>query len=146
MVDIGVLIVDANGDVILDANFFALGEGGGVVDTDLELATAPVISGTASYGGILSSTTGQWASVFPILYYLYQWRRNGENIYGANSSTYQVVMADVGQDITCVVTATNGFHIKSGTSNTLRISGRRANTTKRRLHERLDWRWFKAPG
>ena len=39
--------------------------------------------------------------------YTYQWKRDGGNIGGATSSTYALVTADDGHNISCAVTATN---------------------------------------
>lgn len=80
---------------------------------------APVISGTNIVGQTLSCTTGTWTGGGTITY-AYQWKRNGTNILGANSSTYVLVQADAGNtaNITCVVTATNSGGSTSATSNT----------------------------
>ena len=68
-------------------------------------SVAPVISGSSvPIGGTLSSTTGTWSAIGPITY-TYQWRRGASDIVGATSSTYVTVSADVGQNITCRVTA-----------------------------------------
>ena len=80
---------------------------------------APVISGTAVVGQVLSSTTGTWTGTAPITY-SYQWKRGATNI-GTNSSTYTLVSADAGQSITCVVTATNAGGSANATSNALSI-------------------------
>ena len=37
----------------------------------------------------------------------YQWRRNGAGISGETANTYTKVVADAGQSINCLVTATN---------------------------------------
>ena len=78
---------------------------------------APVISGTAVVGQVLTSTTGTWTGV-PIPTYSYQWKRGATNI-GTNSSTYTLVAADAGNtsNITCVVTATNAGGSANATSN-----------------------------
>jgi len=80
---------------------------------------APVISGTAVVGQVLSSTTGTWTGTEPITY-SYQWKRGATNI-GTNSSTYTLVQADAGNtsNITCVVTATNSAGSDNATSNTI---------------------------
>lgn len=67
---------------------------------------APVASGYVYYSTTLSVTTGTWTSATTPTY-TYQWKRNGSDIGGATSSTYNVVAADEGQSITCAVTATN---------------------------------------
>ncbi len=68
---------------------------------------APVISGTATIGQTLTSTTGTWTSDTGVTAYLYQWYRGATLITGATSSTYVLVLADVGFDITCQVAATD---------------------------------------
>lgn len=80
---------------------------------------APVISGTAVVGQVLTSTTGTWTGTAPITY-SYQWKRGATNI-GTNSSTYTLVQADAGNtsNITCVVTATNAGGSANATSNTI---------------------------
>jgi uncharacterized protein (UPF0303 family) len=85
---------------------------------------APVVSGTLTRGSTLSCTTGTWTGTEPITYE-YQWRREGENILQANSSTYVVIGADVGKDISCVVTARNWNSMGSQVSNTVTITGSR---------------------
>ena len=79
-------------------------------------SVAPVVSGTATNGQTLSSTTGTWAGV-PTPTFTYQWQRAGSNISGATSSTYTLVNADVGSAIRCVVTATNVVSAVSANSN-----------------------------
>jgi len=75
---------------------------------------APVVSGTATAGQVLTSTTGTWTGT-PT--YVYQWQRAGVNISGAASSTYTLVSADVGSAIRCVVTASNSAGSASANSN-----------------------------
>jgi hypothetical protein len=82
---------------------------------------APVISGTAVVGQILSSTTGTWTGA-PTPTYTYQWKRNGSNIVSATSSTYTLVQADATFAITCAVTATNAAGSAEATSNSLTIT------------------------
>jgi len=85
----------------------------GVIPTN---TVAPVVSGTAQFGQILSSTTGTWTAV-PAATYAYQWQRGGSNIGSATSSTYTLVQADVGSTIRCVVTATNALGSTPANSN-----------------------------
>jgi hypothetical protein len=68
---------------------------------------APVISGTATIGQTLTSTTGTWTSDTGVTGYLYQWIRDATLITGATNSTYVLALADVGFDITCRVAATD---------------------------------------
>ena len=81
---------------------------------------APVISGSTTQGATLTTTTGSWTGDQPITY-TYQWRRATSNIAGATSSSYATQPADVGQAVTCRVTATNGAGSLVATSNALTI-------------------------
>jgi hypothetical protein len=77
---------------------------------------APVVSGTATVGQTLSSTTGTWTGV-PTPTFTYQWQRVTTNISGATSSTYVLVAADAGSTIRCVVTGTNAVSAVAANSN-----------------------------
>lgn len=70
---------------------------------------APTVSGTATQGNTLSVTNGSWNSnlAYAPVSYSYQWRRGSSDISGATNSTYSTVVADVGNAISCRVTATN---------------------------------------
>lgn len=80
----------------------------------------PIISGTTTFGQVLTTTTGSWTNT-PTSY-SYQWSRAAtsggsySNISGATSSTYTLVAADVGQYLKSTVTATNGSGSASATS------------------------------
>ena len=78
--------------------------------------TLPVASGTAQVDQVLSTTDGTWQGVSAITF-AYQWRRDGIDISGANSSTYTLVSADYATDIDCVVTASNSFGSVNAESN-----------------------------
>jgi len=73
-------------------------------------APTPTISGTGSVGSTLTVRSGTWAPVPTTL--KYQWKRNGAAIAGATATTYKVMSADAGANITVTVTAS-----KSGYSN-----------------------------
>ncbi|HEV7641580.1 MAG TPA: hypothetical protein VGO39_12005 [Gaiellaceae bacterium] len=82
----------------------------------------PKISGTAQEGQTLSATSGTWtSSTTPS--YAYQWRRcdtqgNGcANIGGADTSTYLVRSADVGNTLRVRVTAKNADGSTQASSN-----------------------------
>jgi len=77
---------------------------------------APVVSGTATVGQVLSTTNGTWTGTATITY-TYQWQRNGVNIATATASTYTLVVADIGNPIRCVVTGTNSYGNSSANSN-----------------------------
>jgi hypothetical protein len=79
-------------------------------------SVAPALSGTAQEGQTLTCSTGTWSGS-PT--YTYQWKRDGNNITSATNSTYTLVLADVGQNIKCVVTATNFVGSATADSNTI---------------------------
>jgi hypothetical protein len=66
---------------------------------------APAITGTPSVGNVLTCSAGTWSN--SPTSYAYQWKRNTVNIAGATASAYTVVSADNGNELTCLVTATN---------------------------------------
>jgi hypothetical protein len=82
----------------------------------------PKISGTAQQGQTLSASSGSWTSASTISY-AYQWRRcnaqgNGcANIGGADTSSYLVRAADVGDTLRVHVTAKNADGSASAISN-----------------------------
>lgn len=101
------------------------------VETGLEAAppvlvapvntVAPVVSGTTTEGQTLTCTEGTWTGTLPITY-AYQWYRDdGFTLtpVGTNSSTYTLVAGDVGYNIFCNVTATNGAGSTPQVSNTV---------------------------
>jgi hypothetical protein len=77
---------------------------------------APAVTGTATVGQTLTTTNGTWTGA-PAPTFTYQWQRSGSNIGGATSSTYVLVVADVGATVRCVVTATNPLGAASANSN-----------------------------
>jgi hypothetical protein len=79
---------------------------------------APVVSGLLTTGSTLSCTTGTWSGA-PTITYAYQWRRGGVDIGGATSSTYVLVVADMYNNIDCLVTATNAFGSGQAPSNSV---------------------------
>lgn len=88
----------------------------GTIATPPINTAAPVISGTLAHGSTLTSTTGTWN---PTGTYTYQWMSAGVAIAGATNSTYVTQTSDVGNMITCVVTASNTGGAPSATSNAL---------------------------
>ena len=77
---------------------------------------APAVSGTATVGSTLSSSTGTWTGA-PAPAFTYQWQRGSTGISGATSSSYTVATVDVASTIRCVVTATNSLGAVSANSN-----------------------------
>ena len=68
----------------------------------------PSISGVAAVGYVLTVDKGAWAGDWPISY-SYQWNRNGVFMTGETGTTYTVVLADVGEEITVTVFASNAY-------------------------------------
>jgi hypothetical protein len=71
----------------------------------------PVATGTAQAGQTLSTTDGTWTSSSPVSF-IYRWRRctsstSCTSIPGANSSSYVLAAADVGDTVDVIVSATN---------------------------------------
>lgn len=75
---------------------------------------APQITGTAQSGQTLSCSLGTWGG--SVDSYAQQWQRNGGAIGAATGASYVVTDADVGQQITCMVTATGFAGSSSATS------------------------------
>ena len=67
------------------------------------LLEAPVVSGTAQVGNVLTSTTGTWSGATS---FAYQWSGNKTWIAGATAATYTPVANDVGHTLTSTVVAT----------------------------------------
>jgi hypothetical protein len=82
--------------------------------------TPPTISGKNNVGELFTVNDGTWVGTNPITY-TYQWKRNGINIIGETNSTYTTVLADLGQTISCEVTATNIIGSTSAISDTATI-------------------------
>jgi hypothetical protein len=82
----------------------------------------PKISGTAQVGETLTATAGTWTSASTVTF-AYQWRRcnaqgNGcSNIGGADTSSYLVKQADLGDTLRVRVTAKNADGSAQATSN-----------------------------
>lgn len=87
----------------------------------------PAITGTPTYGQVLSASSGTWTN--SPTSYGYQWSRAStsggsySNIPSATSSTYTLTSSDVGQFIKVTVTATNsggsGSAISAATANAI---------------------------
>ena len=78
----------------------------------------PVVSGSATVGGVLSSSTGSWSGSAPISY-AYQWQRCSPgcvDVAGATGSTYTVQGGDAGSTLRVVVTASNAAGASSAAS------------------------------
>lgn len=91
------------GDAALDQRLQLLE--GSVTPTAPVLVTDPVINGLAQNGQILQVSDGSWSGV--VTGYSYQWLNNGATIDGASANSYLIVSGDVGDSISCRVTAIN---------------------------------------
>ncbi len=69
----------------------------------------PVITGTAAQGVVVSAGTGTWNPAGGVSF-AYQWQRSADGgqtwttISGATGSTYKLAAADVGDEVTVVLT------------------------------------------
>ena len=88
--------------------------------TDPVNTSPPIISGKNNVGELFTVNDGTWTGTLPITF-TYQWKRNGTNIIGETNSTYTTVLADLGQTISCEVTANNITGSNSSISNTATI-------------------------
>ncbi len=77
--------------------------------------TLPVVSGTPALGRVLLCVPGLWTGK-PAPTFSYQWLRSGVPIAGANATSYTVQSADVGNSLSCQVTAKNAKGEKSARS------------------------------
>jgi hypothetical protein len=81
----------------------------------------PIIVGKNLVAALIDiDDDGTWTGTLPITF-TYQWKRNGTNIIGETNSNYTTVLADLGQTITCEVTATNILGSASQISNSILI-------------------------
>lgn len=77
------------------------GGGGGGRPENL---TRPRIVGDAKAGAVLTCDPGTWENA-PVFGYV--WRRDGQPIGGSEQDRYEVLGADLSQELTCLVTGTN---------------------------------------
>ncbi|HAM45273.1 MAG TPA: hypothetical protein DCM67_09690, partial [Propionibacteriaceae bacterium] len=108
----GKLTADAEGTFTVSFRSGDLAETGSEFSGTLTVVAAyhtftvptPTISGSAQVDATLTVDPGTWDPEPTEL--SYQWRADGVDIEGATSSTYQVRAADLGAEISVVVTAT----------------------------------------
>jgi hypothetical protein len=85
--------------------------------------TAPVVSGSTQQGATLTTTDGVWAGT-PAPTFTYQWQRfdvTWIDIVGETAATYDTVEDDIGTQVRCAVTGTNGGGEDTAFSNALSI-------------------------
>ncbi|MDH5393669.1 MAG: hypothetical protein OEY11_10825 [Gammaproteobacteria bacterium] len=99
-----VVTVSDGGDGIMSAS-----SAGTIVDTMPVNTVAPVITGAAVVGSVLSSSAGSWDDADgDALTYSYQWTANGTAIVSAISSSYTLTTNETGKQIAVIVTVADG--------------------------------------
>lgn len=86
------------------------------VNVELPLIPRP----TYTVGQMPNVNDGTWTGTLPITF-SYQWQRNGVDLTGEINNEYTTVLDDLGQTITCIVTATNIAGSASATSNPVTV-------------------------
>lgn len=81
----------------------------------------PYVVGDNIEGSVLSVVDGEWAGDTPITF-TYQWLRNNIDIGSETSATYTVTSLDLGESISCRITATNLYGESSQVTNSVLIS------------------------
>ena len=94
-------------------------------------AAPPVVQGSAALGSTLTASTGTWTPTG--LGFTYQWLRGGTPIGGATAKTYAVTTADVGQQLSVRVTASNGSSVSATSAPTAAVSQAAAITVLEQL-------------
>ncbi len=79
----------------------------------------PIASGSGMVGTLLEVTDGDWSgNPYPAI--TYQWYREPDTeIEGATSNQYEVKIEDDGEEVYCVITATNFINSVSFGSNSI---------------------------
>ena len=85
------------------------GGGSAPVNTGL-----PQVQGSPTQGNQVTCSQGSWSNAPSSFSFI--WSRNGSPIGGASQAAYTIQAADVGQQLTCTVTATNGAGSGQATS------------------------------
>jgi hypothetical protein len=91
-----------------------------VVATMPENTVGPMVSGTPAVGETLTCSDGTWTGEPPPTF-TEKWLRDSTPISDAMGSRYQVQAADMGEGLSCEVTATSSAGYKSAISNTLQV-------------------------
>jgi hypothetical protein len=82
----------------------------------------PTISGNTSVGSTLTCFEGTWTG-YPAPTYMLQWYRNETAMFLAMGPNYTIRTDDIGQAITCRVTASNESGLSTATSNIIYPTG-----------------------
>lgn len=99
---------------------------------------APAVTGGAWLYGLLTTTDGTWDG--SPSGYTYQWQNAGVDIGGATSNTYTLTTGDIGDNITCIVTATNAFGSTPQVSNTIAVAAAGTNLlSKTEVFDNAFW-------
>lgn len=99
-----------------DVAVYALYNVAAIPDAPPVNTVAPVITGDTTAGALLSCSNGTFTGSPPPAY-SYQWKANGVNISGATSNSYLTLQGQIGQTLTCLVTATNSSGSDNEVSN-----------------------------
>lgn len=131
-----VAIMIAASSIAIAAVFGTVGNGGAAIkDAPKPQNPPPGISGTPTEGQTLKASHGNWLTAGMKTTYDYQWRRcdsnggNCSNITGADSQTYKLTSADVGNTLRVRVTATNDDGSNNATSVPTAVVKKEAPTT-----------------
>lgn len=126
----------AASSIAIAAVFGTVGNGHAAVkDAPKPQNPPPTISGTPTEGQTLKTSNGNWLTAGKATTYTYQWRRCDENggscsnISGADSQTYKLTTADIGNTLRARVTAKNDDGSNSATSVPTAVIKKAAPTT-----------------
>ena len=81
------------------------------------ILTPPIIAGNVGQPSICMCSQGVWTA--DAIYFSYQWASGGADVDGATGNYYQTSASDVGNLVTCTVTAANSYGSASSISNEL---------------------------
>ena len=97
--------LDSATDIVVGAHQTVSGKDADLAwsGSKVKLLTAPVLSGDASVGGLLTLAPGTWSPSTVRL--SYRWKANGAIIPGATGATYSPTVAEAGRSITVQVRA-----------------------------------------
>jgi hypothetical protein len=88
----------------------------------------PQVAGTPAVGEQLTCLSGSWSGEPPPAL-SYQWLRDGSSISGASRETYEVLEADQGHSLSCLVTARNSGGSAEALSARVEVHGERPRNT-----------------